>query len=61
MEFDLATTVGLFVVLFALLAVGTWQSPMSGSTVGMVLGGLLGFGVLTLLLGVKHGEYRARQ
>lgn len=59
MEFDLPTTVGLFVVLFAVLAVGTWQSPMAGSTVAMVLGGLLVFGVLALLLGVKHGEYRA--
>lgn len=61
MEFDLPTTAGLFVVLFALLAVGTWQSPMSESTVAMVLGGLLVFGVVTLLLGVKHGEYRAGQ
>ena len=61
MEFDLPKTVGIFVVLFAALAVGTAMSPMSGSTVMMVLGGLLVFGVVTLLLGVKHGEYRARR
>lgn len=61
MEFNLPTTVGLFVVLFGILAVGTIQSPMAGSTVSMVLGGLLIFGVVTLLLGVKHGEHRANQ
>jgi len=35
------------------------MSPMTTSTVMMVLGGLLVFGVVTLLLGVKHGESRA--
>lgn len=59
MEFDAVTTGGAFAVLFAILAVGTYTSPMSTSTVAMVLGGLLVFGVVTLALGVKHGEYRA--
>ncbi|MFB6308579.1 MAG: hypothetical protein ABEH35_04540 [Haloarculaceae archaeon] len=59
MEFDQVTTAVAFVVLFAILAVGTFMSPMSTSTVGMVLGGLLVFGLVVLALGVKHGEYRA--
>ena len=58
-DFDQTTTVAAFVVLFALLAAGTLMSPMQTSTVTMVLGGLLVFGIVTLLLGVKHGEYRA--
>ncbi|RBI61165.1 DUF7333 family protein [halophilic archaeon] len=59
MEFDIATTAVGFLVLFGIIAVGTLMSPMTTSTVMMVLGGLAVFGVLTLLLGVKHGEYRA--
>jgi hypothetical protein len=35
------------------------MSPMSTDTVTMVLGGLLVFGLLTLFVGIKHGEYRA--
>jgi hypothetical protein len=59
MELDALKTVVAFLVLFGVLAVGTLMSPMTTSTVMMVLGGLLVFGVVTLLLGVKHGEYRA--
>ena len=59
MELDALKTAAAFVVLFGVLAVGTFMSPMATSTVMMVLGGLLVFGVVTLLLGVKHGEYRA--
>ena len=59
MELDTLKTAAAFVVLFGVLAVGTLMSPMATSTVMMVLGGLLVFGVVTLLLGVKHGEYRA--
>ena len=59
MEFNTAVTAAAFLVLFAVLAVGTFMSPMATSTVMMVLGGLLVFGVVTLVLGVKHGEYRA--
>ncbi len=59
MEFDLGKTVGAFVVLFAIIAIGTFMSPMASSTVMMVLGGLLVFGVLTLFIGIQHGEYRA--
>jgi len=59
MDFDLTTTGIAFVLLFGALAVGTLMSPMTTSTVMMVLGGLLVFGLVTLGLGVKHGEYRA--
>lgn len=59
MELDALKTAVAFLVLFGVLAVGTLMSPMTTSTVMMVLGGLLVFGVITLLLGVKHGEYRA--
>ncbi|MFC6756016.1 MULTISPECIES: DUF7333 family protein [Haloarcula] len=59
MELDALKTAVAFLVLFGVLAVGTLMSPMQMSTVMMVLGGLLVFGVVTLLLGVKHGEYRA--
>ena len=59
MEFDLGKTVGAFVALFAIIAIGTFMSPMTTSTVMMVLGGLLVFGVLTLFIGIQHGEYRA--
>ena len=59
MELDALKTAAAFIVLFGVLAVGTLMSPMATSTVMMVLGGLLVFGVVTLLLGVKHGEYRA--
>lgn len=61
MELDAVKTAVAFLGLFGVLAVGTLQSPMQQSTVMMVLGGLLVFGVVTLLLGVKHGEYRASQ
>lgn len=59
MELDALKTAVAFLVLFGVLAVGTLMSPMTTSTVMMVLGGLLVFGVVTLVLGVKHGEYRA--
>jgi asparagine N-glycosylation enzyme membrane subunit Stt3 len=59
MEFDLKTTAAVFIALFAVLAIGTSMSPMSTDTVTMVLGGLLVFGLLTLFVGIKHGEYRA--
>lgn len=59
MQFDTRTTAAAFLVLYAALAGGTVMSPMQTSTIAMVSVGLLIFGVLTLVLGVKHGEYRA--
>lgn len=61
MEFDTSTSIAAFFVLFAIIIGGTAMSPMSTTTVMMVSGGLLVFGVLALVIGVKHGEYRARQ
>ncbi|QGN07640.1 hypothetical protein Hrd1104_10250 [Halorhabdus sp. CBA1104] len=59
LEFDGTTTGIAFLVLLAVLIGGTVMSPMQTSTVAMVSGGLAVFGLVTLLLGVKHGEYRA--
>ena len=59
MELDALKTAVAFLVLFGGLAAGTLMSPMQQSTVMMVLGGLLVFGVVTLLLGVERGECRA--
>lgn len=58
MEFNQTTTGGLFLALYAVIVLGTWMSPMQRSTVMMVSGGLLVFGLLSLYIGVKHGEYR---
>jgi len=59
MEFDTTVTAVAFLVLLAVLLGGTFSSPMSSDTKMMVAGGQLVFLVLVLLLGVKHGEYRA--
>ncbi|MFB6126112.1 MAG: hypothetical protein ABEJ79_02270 [Halolamina sp.] len=59
MEFDTITTAGVFLLLVAALVGGTAMSPMTTSTVAMVSVGLVGFGALSLAIGVKHGEYRA--
>jgi uncharacterized membrane protein YdbT with pleckstrin-like domain len=60
-EFDTTKTAVAFVVLLGVLLGGTASSPMSSSTVMMVSVGLVIFGILTLLLGIKHGEYRAKK
>lgn len=60
MEFDKTTTVASFLVLLGVVVLGTSMSPMTTSTVIMVVVGLAVFGALSLYLGVKHGEYRAR-
>ncbi len=59
MEFDTTVTAVAFVVIVAVLLGGTLTSPMSSDTKLMVAGGQLVFLALTLVLGVKHGEYRA--
>lgn len=62
MEFDLTTTAVAFVVLIALATAGTLATPMGSDTVlMMVLPSLVVAGAIFLVLGVKHGEYRARQ
>ena len=60
MEFNTTITGVTFVVLFGVLAVGTITSGMPTRITMMVLPGLLVFMLLTLFLGVKHSEYRAR-
>jgi hypothetical protein len=63
MEWNLTTTVGLFVALVAggagaLIAA---PIPMAASTiVMMVVPSMLVFGGVALLIGTKHGEWRAR-
>jgi hypothetical protein len=61
MEFDLPTTAITFTILLAILIAGTAMSPMTTSTVVMVSVGLILFGLLSLIIGVKHGEHRASQ
>lgn len=59
MEFDRTTTVGAFVVLLAVLVGGTLTSGMPTPIAIPVSVGLVVFSAIFLLLGVKHGEYRA--
>lgn len=59
MEFDTRVTGVAFLVLLAVLLGGTFSSPMAQSTKLMVAGGQFVFLVLALLLGVKHGQWRA--
>lgn len=61
MEFDTLTTAVAFLALIALGVGGTSMSPMTlETTLMMVLPSALVFGLLVLFIGVKHGEYRAR-
>lgn len=61
MEFNRATTAAIFLVLIA-IGVGGVSIPMSiQNTLMMVLPSALIFGAIVLVIGVKHGEYRARQ
>lgn len=62
MEFDKLTTAVVFLVLVAVGVGGASMSPMSlSTTLMMVLPSALIFGAIVLVIGVKHGEYRARQ
>ncbi|WP_299269875.1 DUF7333 family protein [Halorientalis sp.] len=62
MELDLPKTVALFAVLIAVGVGGLIGAPIpmaTGTILMMVLPSTLVFGGICLLLGVKHGEYRA--
>jgi len=63
MEFDLPKTAAVFVAIVAVGVgglVGT-PIPMQTSTIlMMVLPSMAVFGLVCLAVGVKHGEYRAR-
>jgi hypothetical protein len=62
MEFDIRVTAAAFVVLVVLGMGGTLATPMETTTVMMmVVPSLVVFGLIFLVLGVKHGEYRAGQ
>lgn len=61
MEFDLATTAGIFLAIVVVAVGGLAASGvMQRSTVlMMVLPSVLFFGAVCLFLGTKYGEYRA--
>lgn len=62
MEFDTLTTGVVFVVVIAVGVLATMMTPMSTSSVlMMVLPSMVVFGAIMLALGVKHGEYRGRR
>jgi uncharacterized transporter YbjL len=63
MSLELSTPLAAvaFLVLVGVVAGGTFMSPMAGSTLMMVIPGLVVFGVLSLLIGVFHGQYRAKR
>ncbi|QSG14975.1 DUF7333 family protein [Halapricum desulfuricans] len=61
MQFDTLTTASVFIALIALGVGGASMSPMTlETTLMMVLPSALIFGAVVLVLGVKHGQYRAR-
>lgn len=61
MEFDLATTVGVFLAIVVVAVGGLAASGVmaTGTVLMMVLPSVLVFGAVCLFLGVKYGEYRA--
>ncbi|WP_227134836.1 DUF7333 family protein [Halorubellus salinus] len=62
MEFNQATTIGIFLLVVVVGVGGLLASGvMAASTVLMMVApSVLVFGGLCLFLGVKHGEHRAR-
>lgn len=60
MDFDALTTGLIFLAIVVLGTLGSMQTPMStDSVLMMVLPSMVVFGLIMLVLGVKHGEYRA--
>jgi hypothetical protein len=62
MEFDTTVTGGIFAVLIAVGIGGLIVAPIPMGTttiVTMVLPSTVIFGLICLVLGVKHGEFRA--
>lgn len=63
MEFDLVTTVVAAAIVVGIGVVGLLAAPIgmtTGTVLMMVLPSMAVFGLVMLLIGVKHGEYRAR-
>ena len=61
MEFDLPKTAGAFVAVIAVAVLALLGAPMmtARTVLMMVLPSMVVFGAIMLLVGVKHGEYRA--
>lgn len=61
MEFDLTKTAAAFIVVIALGVGGLLAAPMmtADTVLMMVAPSMIVFGLIMLVLGVKHGEYRA--
>ncbi|ELY66433.1 DUF7333 family protein [Natronococcus jeotgali] len=61
MEFDLPTTAATFIALIALGTVGMIASGMMATenVLMMVVPAMVIFGGIMLLIGIKHGQYRA--
>ena len=60
MEFDGATTLGIFVALIVVGAGGLLASGVMavGTVLMMVLPAMIVFGLVCLAIGVQYGEYR---
>ena len=58
-EFNETVTGAIFAVLLLVIVGGTITSPMPQTLSIGISAGLLVFGLVTLFIGVKHGEYRA--
>ncbi|MGM0591697.1 MAG: DUF7333 family protein [Halobacteriota archaeon] len=59
MEFTAQTTALLFAIPLLVIVGGTVTSPMPQPLSIGISVGIAVFGVFSLLVGVKHGEYRA--
>lgn len=63
MEFDLVTTVVAAAIMVGIGVAGLLAAPIgmtTGTVLMMVLPSMAVFGLVMLLIGVKHGEYRAQ-
>lgn len=61
MQFDRVTTTLAFVAIVAVSAIGVSFTPMAVQTLTMmVIPSMILFGAVMLVLGIKHGEHRAR-
>jgi hypothetical protein len=60
MEFNRAVTWGIFVGVIVVGAIGMTFTPMTTSTVFMmVVPSMVAFGLVMLWIGMQHGEWRA--
>jgi len=59
MEFTRPVTIGLFVAIIALGTLGVMPMMTTSTVLMMVVPSMAVFGLLTLLIGFKHGQYQA--